>query len=79
MQSLVDGLLLLAKADSGDLVEACQTRIARWEDVIALEKIVAEGAPQPRPKTRRSRSSSARKKSEKPPIGLTSGRSAPRS
>ncbi len=39
-----------AKADSGDLVEACQTRIARWEDILPLEKIVAEGVPQPRPK-----------------------------
>ena len=39
-----------AKADSGDLVEACQSRIARWEDIVALEKIVADGLPQPRPK-----------------------------
>ncbi len=39
-----------AKADSGDLVEACQTRIARWEDIVPLEKIVADGVPQPRPK-----------------------------
>ena len=39
-----------AKADSGDLVEACQTRIARWDDILPLEKVVAEGAPQPRPK-----------------------------
>jgi hypothetical protein len=35
-------LAVTAKADSGDLVEACQTRIARWEDVVPLEKIVAE-------------------------------------
>lgn len=39
-----------AKADSGDLVEACQTRIARWEDIVPLEKFVAAGAPEPRPK-----------------------------
>jgi len=39
-----------AKADSGDLVEACQTRIARWEDIVPLEKIVADGVPPPRPK-----------------------------
>jgi len=39
-----------AKADSGDLVEACQTGIARWEDIVALDKIVAGGVPQPRPK-----------------------------
>jgi ornithine cyclodeaminase/alanine dehydrogenase-like protein (mu-crystallin family) len=42
--------LAAARADSGDLVEACQTRIARWEDIWPLEKIVAEGVPQPRPK-----------------------------
>jgi len=42
--------LAAAKADSGDLVEACQTRIARWEDMVPLEKIVAEGVAQPRPK-----------------------------
>lgn len=41
---------IAAKADSGDLVDACQTRIARWEDIWPLEKIVAEGVPQPRPK-----------------------------
>lgn len=39
-----------ARADSGDLVEACQTRIARWEDILPLEKIVSAGAPDPRPK-----------------------------
>jgi len=42
--------LAAARADSGDLVEACQTRIARWEDIWPLEKVVAEGVPQPRPK-----------------------------
>jgi len=39
-----------AKADSGDLVEACQARIAQWDDIIPLEKIVAGGVPQPRPR-----------------------------
>ena len=39
-----------AKADSGDLVEACQTGIARWEDIVPLEKIAAAGVAQPRPK-----------------------------
>jgi ornithine cyclodeaminase len=38
-----------ARADSGDLVEACQTRIARWEDIMPLEKFVG-GVPEPRPK-----------------------------
>ena len=42
--------LAAPKSDNGDLVEACQTRIARWEDIVPLEKFVAEGAPQPRPK-----------------------------
>jgi ornithine cyclodeaminase/alanine dehydrogenase-like protein (mu-crystallin family) len=42
--------LAAAKADSGDLVEACQTRITRWDDIVPLETIVAEGSPRPRPK-----------------------------
>jgi ornithine cyclodeaminase/alanine dehydrogenase-like protein (mu-crystallin family) len=50
MDLIVTDDLAAAKADSGDLVEACQTRIARWEDIVPLEKFVAEGAPQPRPK-----------------------------
>jgi len=32
------------------LVEACQTRIARWEDIMPLEKFVAGGMSEPRPK-----------------------------
>jgi ornithine cyclodeaminase/alanine dehydrogenase-like protein (mu-crystallin family) len=50
MDLIVTDDLAAARADSGDLVEACQTRIARWEDIVPLEKIVAEGAPRPRPK-----------------------------
>jgi ornithine cyclodeaminase/alanine dehydrogenase-like protein (mu-crystallin family) len=50
MDLIVTDDLAAAKADSGDLVEACQTRIARWDDILPLEKIVAEGVPQPRPK-----------------------------
>jgi len=50
MDLIVVDDLAAAKADSGDLVEACQTRITRWEDITPLEKFVAEGAPQPRPK-----------------------------
>jgi ornithine cyclodeaminase/alanine dehydrogenase-like protein (mu-crystallin family) len=50
MDMIVTDDLAAAKADSGDLVEACQTRIARWDDIVPLEKIVAEGVPQPRPK-----------------------------
>ncbi len=50
MDLIVVDDLPAAKADSGDLVEACQTRISRWEDIVPLEKFVAEGAPHPRPK-----------------------------
>jgi ornithine cyclodeaminase/alanine dehydrogenase-like protein (mu-crystallin family) len=50
MDLIVVDDLPAAKADSGDLVEACQSRISRWEDIVALEKIVGEGVPQPRPK-----------------------------
>ena len=50
MDLIVVDDLAAARADSGDLVEACQIRIARWEDIVPLEKFVAEGAPQPRPK-----------------------------
>jgi ornithine cyclodeaminase len=50
MDLIVVDDIAAAKADSGDLVEACQTRIARWEDIMPLEKFVAEGAPEPRPK-----------------------------
>ena len=50
MDLIVVDDLAAARADSGDLVEACQTRIARWEDIVPLEKFVAAGAPQPRPK-----------------------------
>jgi ornithine cyclodeaminase/alanine dehydrogenase-like protein (mu-crystallin family) len=50
MDSIVTDDIAAAKADSGDLIEACQSGIARWENILPLEKIVAEGAPQPRPK-----------------------------
>lgn len=50
MDLIVTDDLAAARADSGDLVEACQTRIARWEDILPLEKIVAGGVPQPRPR-----------------------------
>jgi ornithine cyclodeaminase/alanine dehydrogenase-like protein (mu-crystallin family) len=50
MDLIVTDDLAAAKADSGDLVEACQTRIARWEDILPLEKMVAEGVSRPRPK-----------------------------
>jgi len=50
MDFIVTDDVAAAKVDSGDLVEACQNRIARWEDIVPLEKIVAAGVPEPRPK-----------------------------
>ena len=50
MDLIVTDDIAAAKADSGDLVEACQTGIVRWEEIMPLEKFVAGGAPQPRPK-----------------------------
>src|ERR671918_179088 len=50
MDLIVTDDLPTARGDSGDLIAACQSRIARWEDIVPLEKIVADGAPQPRPK-----------------------------
>ncbi|MFB3883826.1 MAG: ornithine cyclodeaminase family protein [Thermodesulfobacteriota bacterium] len=50
MDLIVTDDIAAAKADSGDLIEACQTGVARWEDIFPLAKIVAEGVPQPRPK-----------------------------
>jgi ornithine cyclodeaminase/alanine dehydrogenase-like protein (mu-crystallin family) len=39
-----------ARTDSGDLIDACQAGIARWEDVVPLEKVVGSATPQPRPR-----------------------------
>ena len=50
MDYIVTDDIAAAKADSGDLVEACQSGIARWEDIAALERVVTDGVPQPRPK-----------------------------
>jgi ornithine cyclodeaminase/alanine dehydrogenase-like protein (mu-crystallin family) len=50
MDLIVTDDLSTAKGDSGDLIAACQSRIARWEDIVPLEKIVADGVVQPRPK-----------------------------
>lgn len=48
MDLVVTDDLPTAQTDSGDLIDACKAGIIRWEDIIPLEKIVAEGAPQPR-------------------------------
>jgi ornithine cyclodeaminase len=50
MDLIVTDDLQTARGDSGDLIAACQSRIARWEDIMPLEKIVADGVPQPRPR-----------------------------
>lgn len=50
MDLIVTDDLPAARADSGDLIAACQSRIARWDDILPLEKTVADGVPQPRPK-----------------------------
>ncbi|MEX0801746.1 MAG: ornithine cyclodeaminase family protein [Candidatus Binatia bacterium] len=50
MDLIVTDDLGAAKADSGDLIDACQAGIARWDDVAPLEKFVAGGPPKSRPK-----------------------------
>ena len=50
MDLIVTDDLSTAKIDSGDLIAACEQGIIRWEDVAPLERIVANGAPSPRPK-----------------------------
>lgn len=49
MDFIVTDDLPTAQTDSGDLIAASRAGIIRWEDVIPLEKVVASGAPQPRP------------------------------
>jgi len=50
MDLVVTDDLPTAQTDSGDLIQACEAGILLWEDVVSLEKIVADGAPRPRPK-----------------------------
>jgi ornithine cyclodeaminase/alanine dehydrogenase-like protein (mu-crystallin family) len=50
MDLIVTDDVAAAKGDSGDLIDACESGIVRWEDVAPLENVVAGGAPQPRPK-----------------------------
>ena len=50
MDFIVTDDLSTAKIDSGDLIAACDQGIIRWEDIAPLERIVANGAPAPRPK-----------------------------
>ncbi|MBI2539410.1 MAG: ornithine cyclodeaminase family protein [Deltaproteobacteria bacterium] len=50
MDLVVTDDLATAQTDSGDLIAACQAGTIRWEDVVPLEKIVASGRPEPRPR-----------------------------
>ena len=50
MDFIITDDLPTARGDSGDLIAACQSRITRWEDIVPLEKIVADGVAEPRPK-----------------------------
>jgi len=50
MDLVVTDDLATAQNDSGDLIAACKEGILRWDDVVPLERIVAEGRPAPRPK-----------------------------
>ena len=50
MNFIVTDDLPTAQGDSGDLIAACDAGIIRWEDVIPLEKVIAEGSPRPQPK-----------------------------
>jgi ornithine cyclodeaminase len=50
MDLVVTDDLPTARSGSGDLIEAADSDVIQWEDVATLEKIVAEGAPQPRPR-----------------------------
>jgi ornithine cyclodeaminase len=50
MDLVVTDDLLTAQTGSGDLIDASKAGAILWEDIVPLEKVVAEGAPQPRPK-----------------------------
>lgn len=50
MDSIVTDDLATAQGDSGDLIAACAAGVTSWDKILPLEKIVAAGAPVPRPK-----------------------------
>lgn len=50
MDLIVTDDLSTAQNDSGDLIAACEAGILQWEDVTPLERIVAGGRPESRPK-----------------------------
>jgi ornithine cyclodeaminase len=43
MDLVVTDDLPTARSDSGDLIAACEAGILRWEDIVPLERIVADG------------------------------------
>ena len=49
MDLIVTDDLSTAQGDSGDLIAACAAGVTNWDKVLPLEKIVAAGAPRPRP------------------------------
>ena len=46
MNLIVTDDLATAKGDSGDLIEACQSQVVRWDDIVPLEKFVGGGRTQ---------------------------------
>jgi ornithine cyclodeaminase/alanine dehydrogenase-like protein (mu-crystallin family) len=50
MELVVTDDLATAKGDSGDLMAACNSGTIQWESIVPLEKIVGDGAHNPRPK-----------------------------
>ena len=50
MDLIVTDDLATAQGDSGDLMAACAAGVTSWEKILPLEKIVAGGAPAPRPR-----------------------------
>ena len=49
MNLVVTDDLPTAQTGSGDLIDAAKAGVIQWEEIVPLEKIVAEGVPQPRP------------------------------
>jgi ornithine cyclodeaminase len=49
MDLIVTDDLPTAQSDSGDLIAACRAGLIRWEDIVPLERIVAQGVPAKRP------------------------------
>jgi alanine dehydrogenase len=49
MDLVVTDTVDAARTDSGDLIDACGAGLLKWEDVVALEQIVAHGAGAKRP------------------------------